>query len=120
MLEFLSLHLISFPGLTLDTSSCALEDDARNARERKTVVVVQWEPLEIQIQRWWQSLPTTLKSRRYQITEIAGLCKGRYRDRPAQREIAKALRNCSWTESRDWSVAGRNKRTWGAGGYRER
>ena len=106
--------------LKAETLRRRIEDDARNARERKTVVVVQWEPLEVQIQRWWQSLPATLKSRRYQIAEIAGLCKGRYRDRPAQREIAKALRNCGWTESRDWSVAGRNKRTWSAGGYRER
>lgn len=98
--------------LWAETARRRAEDDARNAHERKAVMVVQWEPLEVQIQRWWQSLPDNLKIRQYQIAEIAGLCKGRYRERPALREIAKALRNCGWESGRDWSSEGRNRRFW--------
>jgi len=98
--------------LKAETVRRRIEDNARRARERKAVLVVQWEPLEIQIQRWWQGLPETMRGSRYQIAEIAGLCKGRYRDRPALGEIAKALRNCGWQSGRDWSSIGRNKRFW--------
>jgi hypothetical protein len=69
-------------------------------------------PLEAQIERWWTNLPPALRDRRFQITEIARVCKGRYRDRPALREVAAALRILGWREIRDWTLAGRNQRFW--------
>lgn len=72
----------------------------------------EWEPLEVQIKRWWANLPPIMQQRPYQITEIAAQCRGRYRDKPALREVAVALRVLGWTERRDWSVAGRNRRFW--------
>lgn len=72
----------------------------------------QWEPLEIQIKRWWANLPPIMQQRSFQIVEIAAQCKGRYRDKPALREVASALRALSWTENRDWSSQGRNRRYW--------
>lgn len=70
------------------------------------------EPLEVQIKRWWENLPPIMQQRPYQITEIAAQCRGRYRDKPALREMASALRAMGWTEQRDWSSQGRNRRYW--------
>ena len=72
----------------------------------------EWEPLEVQIKRWWANLPPVMQQRPYQITEIAAQCRGRYRDKPAVREVAVALRVLGWSERRDWSVSGRNRRLW--------
>jgi len=72
----------------------------------------EWEPLEVQIKRWWVNLPLITQRRPFQLVEIAVQCKGRYRDKPALREVALALRALGWSERRDWSVAGRNRRLW--------
>ena len=73
---------------------------------------IEWEPLEIQINRWWSSLPPVLQDRKYQIAEIAAQCKGRFSRKPALRQVATSLRALGWIEKRDWSVFGRNKRYW--------
>ena len=72
----------------------------------------QWEPLDVQIKRWWVNLPPVMQQRPFQIVEIAAQCKGRYRDKPALREVAAALRALGWTERRDWSKCTRNRRYW--------
>lgn len=72
----------------------------------------EWEPLDVQIKRWWTNLSPVMQQRPYQITEIAAQCRGRYRDKPAVREVAVALRVLGWCESRDWSSKGRNRRFW--------
>jgi hypothetical protein len=74
--------------------------------------VATFEPLEKQIGRWWVNLPPVMQNRRFQITEIAAQCRGRYRDKAAIREVAAALRVLGWRELRDWTSAGRNKRFW--------
>jgi len=98
--------------LKAETVRRRIEDGARRARERKEVLVVQWEPLETQIQRWWDNLPPTMQQRRFQIVEIAAHCHGRYRDKPALREVAAALRALCWKDVRNWTNAGRNSRFW--------
>lgn len=85
--------------------------------EQQRVVV---EPLETQIRRWWSNLPPALQDRSFHILEIAGVCSGRYKPRPALREIAAALRAMGWTEQRDWTKGGGNRRTWRAGGSSNR
>jgi hypothetical protein len=74
--------------------------------------LAELESLEKQIRRWWINLPPVMRQRPFQIVEIAAQCKGRYRDKPALREVAVALRAQGWTENRNWSVAGRNRRQW--------
>lgn len=71
-----------------------------------------WEPLEVQIQRWWANAPDTVKSRPFQLIEIAGVCSGRYQARPALRCVAQALRALGWREYRCWKRSGRNRRFW--------
>lgn len=70
------------------------------------------EPLENQIKRWWSSLPPCLRQRRFQIGEIANNCNGRFKKKPALRNVAEALRALDWKECRDWTNAGRNRRFW--------
>jgi hypothetical protein len=85
-----------------------LAEHSLRKRTRKT----EWEPLETQIQRWWVNLPPTIQWRRFQIFEIAAQCNGKYRDRPALRQVASALRTIGWREVRDWTNHGRNHRLW--------
>lgn len=71
-----------------------------------------WEPLESQISRWWINLPNCMKTRPFHISEIAAMCFGKYRDRPALREIGATLRTLGWQEIRIWSKDGPSKRLW--------
>ena len=71
-----------------------------------------WEPLESQISRWWANLPESMRNREFQITEIAAACHGRFRDRPAFRVVAAALRSLGWTPARDWRRLSGIRRLW--------
>ncbi len=90
-------------------TSLAMSKYIRN-RDRTARAV--FEPLETQIMRWWANLPEETRNRPFQVTEIAGVCRGRYRERPATREVAATLRSLGWTEYRDWTAEGRNRRLW--------
>jgi len=82
------------------------------SKSKQSECRVEWEPLEIQIKRWWANLPPIMKQRPFQIVEIAAQCKGTYRGKPALRDVANALRSLGWHEFRDWSNSGRNRRLW--------
>ena len=88
------------------------EEQRAELELRSSQPSVEWEPLEVQINSWWSSLPPVLQLRNYQITEIAAQCKGRYRAKPALRQVATSLRALGWTQKRDWSAVGRNRRYW--------
>ena len=85
---------------------------AAQSKTRPTKVVAVWHPFEDQIKRWWANMPPSLKGRRFQLAEIAGHCRGRTGGKPANRDVAAALRALGWHEFRDWSLAGRNRRFW--------
>jgi hypothetical protein len=89
-------------------SELRLAEPRADKRVRRTCE----EPLEAQIRRWWINLPPTMQQRKFQICEIAAQCQGKYRDRPALRQIASALRSIGWHEIRDWTKQGRNHRLW--------
>jgi hypothetical protein len=42
-------------------------------------------------------------NRPFQITENSTACNGRFREWPALRDVAAALRTTSWTPTRYWS-----------------
>lgn len=85
---------------------------SKSARGRSAKTKTVYEPLEIQIARWWANLPEAMKDRSFQITEIAGVCGGKSLERPALRNVAAALRALGWKEYRDWTTTGRNRRFW--------
>ena len=70
------------------------------------------EPIEAQIHRWWVNLPPAVRERKFQIVEIASQCTGKYRPKPALRQVTAALRSSGWQEVRDWTNLGRNCRLW--------
>lgn len=89
------------------------EAEERHLRELEArAKLAQHEPLEAQIRRWWANLPDCQKDRRFQLSEIAAYCHGRYKPKAALRQVAAALRTLGWREVRDWTNAGRNRRYW--------
>ena len=70
------------------------------------------EPLDRQILKWWGGLPPVLQQRPYAVEEIAAQLSGKYQDRPATRDVAKALRCLGWRALRDWTTSGRGRRLW--------
>jgi hypothetical protein len=91
----------------------AADKQLEKASQNQSIKVSSvWQPLEDQIKRWWANVPLSLRYRRFQLAEIAGQCQGRSGGKPANREVAAALRTLGWREFRDWTSAGRNKRFW--------
>lgn len=64
------------------------------------------------IQHWYEQEAPALRERKYSMTEFVVRFSGRFRPKPATRLIAEALRELGWTEHRDWTRAGRNRRYW--------
>lgn len=64
------------------------------------------------IQHWYDKEPPALRDRKYSMAEFVIRFSGRFRPKPATRLIAEALRELGWTEHRDWTRAGRNRRYW--------
>ena len=88
----------------------ALQQEAVGTKARP--LPKAWEPFESQISRWWANLPEAMRNRPFQITEIAAACHGRFRERPALRDVAAALRTLGWTTARDWRTVSGNRRIW--------
>jgi hypothetical protein len=68
----------------------------------------------VQITAWTYGLSPVQRSRRYSIGEVMLLAalKGHFRDHASLRYTGEALRRCGFTQKRDWTAAGRNKRYW--------
>lgn len=64
------------------------------------------------VANWYAVIPPAARQRRYRSDELLLIFAGRYRDRPALRMIAAALRANGFTSHRDWSRDGRNSRYW--------
>ncbi len=64
------------------------------------------------IAHWFDKEPAALRHRKYSMTEFVIRFAGRFRPKPAARLLAEALRELGWTEHRDWTRAGRNRRYW--------
>lgn len=64
------------------------------------------------IQHWYANEPPAFRDRKYSMAEFVIRFAGRFRPKPATRLIAEALRALGWTEHRDWTRAGRNRRYW--------
>lgn len=64
------------------------------------------------ISEWFNSMPPAMRDRRFTTDELLARFSGRYRDKPACRMIAAALRANGFTSHRDWTSAGCNQRYW--------
>ena len=60
----------------------------------------------------FESMPQANVNRRWTVDELCKQLPGRYNEKPAQRMIASALRELGFTQHRDWTNAGRNRRFW--------
>lgn len=66
----------------------------------------------VALRKHFNSLPPANISRRWTLDELCNILPGRYANKPAPRFIAAALRELGFTEHRDWTHAGRNRRYW--------
>lgn len=64
------------------------------------------------LSQYFETFPPANLNRRWTMHELCNQLSGRYAKKPAPRIIAAALRQLGFTEHRDWSIAGRNRRYW--------
>ena len=92
-----------------------LEDLRRSAKcDIHTQRTDQTNRLSGPIKAWCEDMSPDQRSRRFKLEEIARLAGlvGKHGGQAAHHHIAQALRSIGFSPSRDWSVAGRNKRYW--------
>jgi hypothetical protein len=61
---------------------------------------------------WWNSMPPAVRHHPWSIETIAAAAFSGEPRHPALRCVAQALRNLGFSERRDWTRAGRNRRQW--------
>ena len=88
------------------------ELNARRAAEFNAKSAIPADPLDLAINDWWSSLPVVTRHRRYQLSEISDALHIRTGHRFADRHITAILEAKGWTQHRDWTRAGRNRRYW--------
>ena len=69
-------------------------------------------PLTNQIIALTVHLPPIQLDRPWSIDELLPQLQGRYKQRPATREVAKALTQLGWQQKRCWQKSGLNRRFW--------
>jgi len=85
-----------------------LQQAAQRPSEPRTGYV----PLTEQIQALTAHLPPMQLNRPFSIEELLPQLHGRYKARPATREVAKALTELGWQQKRCWKKSGLNRRFW--------
>lgn len=70
------------------------------------------KPLTEQITELMLSLPPSQRNRPWSIVDLQGRLQGRYKDRPSLGNIGDALRALGWTQRREWTQDGGNRRVW--------
>jgi hypothetical protein len=61
---------------------------------------------------WWNSMPPSIRQHPWQIDTIMAAAFKDQPRRPAMRCVATVLRSVGFVKKRDWTRAGRNRRTW--------
>ena len=64
------------------------------------------------ISDWWDSMPPASRQHPWSLEVIAAAAFSKLTQPPALRKVAEALRAAGFTERRDWTRAGRNRRLW--------
>ncbi len=64
------------------------------------------------VSRWWHAQPITARIHPWQLRTITAAAFADNPRKPSIQHVAEALRRLGFTERRDWTVAGRNRRLW--------
>lgn len=64
------------------------------------------------LKAWWQTMPPTGRQHPWSLEVVASAAFTGQPRRPALRRVAEALRTLAFTERRDWTRRGRNRRLW--------
>lgn len=90
-------------------------DELRTEVEQLTkaeALAKSYTPLGQQIEALLATFPPMLLNRPWSIEELLPRLQGKYRQRPATREVAKALTQLNWRRIRCWNKTGMNRRYW--------
>lgn len=61
---------------------------------------------------WWNNQPPKMRVHPWSLKTIAAAAFADSQRKPSIQHVAEALRRLEFTERRDWSRAGRNRRQW--------
>lgn len=61
---------------------------------------------------WWNNQPPKMREHPWSLKTIAAAAFADSPRKPSIQHVAEALRHIGFTERRDWSRAGRNRRQW--------
>ena len=71
-----------------------------------------WKPLTEQIESLMRSLPPVQRDRAWSMEELCLRLRGKFSASPHPMNVGQALRALGWTQKRDWSTAGADRRYW--------
>jgi hypothetical protein len=89
-----------------------LKAQATHTTAKSHATVTPHVPLEQQIASILADTPPIARHRPWSVSEILPRLTGRYRERPATRDVAKALTALGWRQQRCWRKQGANRRFW--------
>lgn len=89
-----------------------LDELRANTRADDLKPSTAYQPLPDQICNWWADVPPALRNREFQLEEISLHLRGRYRSRPAARDVGNALRKLHWSYRRDYRGTATGHRLW--------
>ena len=84
----------------------------QKAAQQPSEPTAGYMPLTDQIQALIAPISPIQLHRPWSIDELLPRLRGRYKTRPATREVAKALIQLGWQQKRCWKKSGLNKRFW--------
>lgn len=95
----------------------AIAAQARVDHERKQSAHTKREPKRQldyigTVTAWWNNQPPAVREHPWSIKTIAAAAFADSPRKPSIQHVAEALRRIGFTEHRDWTRAGRNRRFW--------
>ncbi|MBM5570604.1 MULTISPECIES: hypothetical protein [Deefgea] len=71
-----------------------------------------WQPLDIQIGNWLQTMPHSERGQRRRVKDLVGILHGLYRPHPRASDVAAALRRMGWSSCRPYQGRGVARGIW--------
>lgn len=88
------------------------QDEARAKSAGSDSRILCDVPLRDQIEELMASLPPAQRDRPWSMDEFVIRLQGRFKARPHPMHIGQALRALGWTQKRDYTKSGGNRRFW--------
>ena len=105
-------HLAQLVREAANTSAARKDQPAESPSAQSSKPGHQSIDYETLIHAWFSAIPPAVRQRPFQMEELTARFHGKYRERASAKVIGQALRKLGWSEHRDWTRDGRNRRYW--------